>query len=95
MTQRINLRTQRDLAPIVKTAVGSLRAGQLVVLPTETVYGLAAALANEAAIDRLFAVKGRDSSNPLAVAVSGLEMLEDFLTNLTEMQKRQIGRAHV
>ena len=88
MTQRINLRTQRDLKPIVKTAVDSLRAGQLVVLPTETVYGLAAALANEAAIDRLFTVKGRDPANPLAVAVSGLEMLEDFLTNLTEMQKR-------
>ena len=88
MTQRINLRTQRDLKPIVETAAESLRVGRLVVLPTETVYGLGAALASETALNRLFAVKGRDPANPFAIAVSGLEMLEDLLANLTEGQKR-------
>ncbi|MCL2304776.1 MAG: L-threonylcarbamoyladenylate synthase [Planctomycetaceae bacterium] len=88
MTQRINLRTQRDLQPVVNSAVSALRAGQLVVLPTETVYGLGASLFHEAALEHLFRVKGRSPTNPLSVAISGLAMLEDLLPNLTELQTR-------
>ena len=88
MTQRINLRTQRDLQPIVDTAVSTLQAGRLVVLPTETVYGLGASLLHETALDHLFHVKGRAPTNPLSVAISGLTMLEDLLPNLTEEQIR-------
>jgi protein-tyrosine phosphatase len=88
MTQRINLRTQRDLQPVTDRAAATLRAGQLVVLPTETVYGLGAALFHETAVEHLLQVKGRTSGNPLSLAVSGLAMLEDLLPNLTEEQKR-------
>jgi len=88
MTQRINLRTQRDLQPLVDAAGAALRSGRLVVLPTETVYGLGAALFHETALELLFRVKGRSPGNPLSVAISGLDMLEDLVTNLTEEQKR-------
>ena len=88
MTQRINLRTQRDLQPVVETAVVALSAGQSVVFPTETVYGLGAALFHETAVKQLLRIKGRMSGNPLSVAISGLDMLEDLLPNLTEEQKR-------
>ena len=88
MTQRINLRTLRDLQPVVETAVSTLQAGRLLVLPTETVYGLGASLFHEAALERLFHIKGRALTNPLSVAISGLTMLEDLLPNLTEEQKR-------
>jgi L-threonylcarbamoyladenylate synthase len=51
----------------VKRAVDILRAGGLVALPTETVYGLAADAGNELAVRRIFAVKGRPSTHPLIV----------------------------
>jgi L-threonylcarbamoyladenylate synthase len=54
--------------------VAALRAGQLVLLPTETVYGLAADAANPAAVARLFEAKGRPAFNPLIAHVSGVEM---------------------
>jgi len=88
MTQRFNLRTQRDLQPVVDTAVTALLAGRLIVFPTETVYGLGASLFHATALDHLFRVKGRAQTNPLSIAISGLAMLEDLLPNLTEEQKR-------
>ena len=42
-----------------------LRAGGLVAIPTETVYGLAADASNEAAVRRIFAAKGRPADHPL------------------------------
>jgi L-threonylcarbamoyladenylate synthase len=51
-------------------AVALLAAGEVVALPTETVYGLAAVAANGAAVARIFAAKGRPSFNPLIVHVA-------------------------
>jgi L-threonylcarbamoyladenylate synthase len=51
-------------------AVRRLRAGGLVAFPTETVYGLGADALNEAAVRRVFALKGRPETNPLIVHVA-------------------------
>ena len=51
-----------------------LRAGKLVAIPTETVYGLAANALDEAAVRRIFAAKGRPWSSPLIVHVDSIEM---------------------
>lgn len=56
--------------PAVSRAVDVLRAGGLIALPTETVYGLGADASNELAVRRIFAVKGRPSSHPLIVHVA-------------------------
>jgi L-threonylcarbamoyladenylate synthase len=53
-----------------------LRAGDLVILPTETVYGLAADAANPAAVARLFEAKGRPRFNPLIAHVADLAAAE-------------------
>lgn len=52
---------------VVDEAVGVLSAGGVVILPTDTVYGLAAHLARPGGIDRLFAAKDRDRSKAIAV----------------------------
>jgi hypothetical protein len=52
-----------------------LRRGQLVALPTETVYGLAASALDATAVARIFAAKGRPADNPLIVHVSDMAML--------------------
>ncbi|MDD4734736.1 MAG: L-threonylcarbamoyladenylate synthase [Kiritimatiellae bacterium] len=50
----------------LERAVDALRRGGLVLLPTETVYGLAVDPAQPAALERLYAAKGRDARKPLA-----------------------------
>jgi L-threonylcarbamoyladenylate synthase len=52
-----------------RAAAKALIDGHLVALPTETVYGLGADARNPAAVDRLFAVKGRPTSHPVIVHV--------------------------
>jgi len=51
----------------LKEALDRLRAGEVVAIPTETVYGLAADATQEGAITRVFATKGRPSDHPLIV----------------------------
>lgn len=61
---------------MIREAAGILRAGGLVVLPTETVYGLAAALGVPGALERLYRAKGRPAHKPTARFVRGAEDLE-------------------
>ena len=57
-------------APDIDTAVAALRAGGLVILPTETVYGLAADAADPHAVAAIYAAKGRPAFNPLIAHVA-------------------------
>jgi L-threonylcarbamoyladenylate synthase len=58
----------------VREAAELLRAGEVVALPTETVYGLAANALDAGAVARVFDIKGRPARNPIIVHVAGLEM---------------------
>ena len=76
---------QPDAAGIAE-AVDALRRGELIGLPTETVYGLAADATNDTAVRRIFSVKGRPETHPLIVHVAEaieLANLTDELTPLT------------
>jgi L-threonylcarbamoyladenylate synthase len=58
----------------VKRAAELLRAGDVVALPTETVYGLAANALDEKAVAKIFQIKGRPANNPIIVHIAGVEM---------------------
>ncbi|MEM9262573.1 MAG: L-threonylcarbamoyladenylate synthase [Pseudomonadota bacterium] len=60
----------------IDAAVAAISSGDLVAIPTETVYGLAADAQNDKAVAKIFSTKGRPSFNPLIAHVSGLEMAE-------------------
>lgn len=60
----------------VDAAVQALRAGGLVALPTETVYGLAADARNADAVSRVFAVKGRPASHPVIVHLPDVDAVD-------------------
>ncbi|WP_047143546.1 L-threonylcarbamoyladenylate synthase [Aquamicrobium sp. LC103] len=60
----------------LEPALALLEAGEVVALPTETVYGLAADATNGEAVARIFEVKGRPRFNPLIAHVSSMEMAE-------------------
>ncbi len=70
--------TGKNSAEIVAEAVSALRAGKLVALPTETVYGLAADAANGAAVARIFEAKGRPRFNPLICHVTNIAMARRY-----------------
>lgn len=59
-------------------AVALLRAGELVALPTETVYGLGADAANPAAVAKIFAAKGRPADHPLIVHLAGHDAVDHW-----------------
>ena len=62
----------------IALGVQRLAGGRLVAFPTETVYGLGADALNADAVQRVFALKGRPSTNPLIVHVAGRAMAEAF-----------------
>ncbi|MBR5495934.1 MAG: threonylcarbamoyl-AMP synthase [Oscillospiraceae bacterium] len=57
----------------IKTACEHLKSGELVAIPTETVYGLAADALNEKAVAKIFVAKGRPQDNPLIVHIAKKE----------------------
>ena len=64
----------------VERAAEFLRAGEVVALPTETVYGLAANALDAMAVSRIFEIKGRPAHNPIIVHVASLEMAKRCVT---------------
>ena len=66
----------------IATAAQALQAGELVGLPTETVYGLAADASNPAAVAKIFAAKGRPSDHPLIVHVADASGVAHFASEV-------------
>lgn len=60
----------------VEQAIRALRAGEAIVVPTDTLYGLAALPTVPGAVDRLFSLKRRPADTPIAVLVAGIEQVE-------------------
>ncbi|MFN2389026.1 MAG: L-threonylcarbamoyladenylate synthase [Actinomycetota bacterium] len=63
----------------IARAATALRRGELVIVPTDTVYGLAALPAHAAALQRVFAVKGRPAHRALPVLGAGEDQLEEVV----------------
>ncbi|MEO8266379.1 MAG: L-threonylcarbamoyladenylate synthase [Ilumatobacteraceae bacterium] len=63
-------------------ALAVLRAGGLVAIPTETVYGLAADASNPVAVQRIFAVKQRPVDHPLIVHIAAAERLGEWAAKI-------------
>lgn len=60
-------------------AAAAVRRGELVVYPTETVYGLGADALDPEAVERAFAAKGRDRDNPMSLGVPDVETATDYV----------------
>jgi len=72
----------------VRRAAELLRAGEVVALPTETVYGLAANALDEKAVAKIFQIKGRPAHNPIIVHVAGNEMARDCVKDFSELAEK-------
>ena len=80
--------TPEQFIAAVQRAAELLRAGQVVALPTETVYGLAANALDGRAVSRIFEVKGRPAHNPVIVHVSSEEMARRCVAHWPDLAAR-------
>lgn len=71
-----------QLTASITQAAQALKRGDLVGLPTETVYGLAADAGNDAAVDKIFQAKGRPSNHPLIVHVASVQGAQRFASEI-------------
>lgn len=72
----------------IAAAAAVIRAGGLVALPTDTLYGLAADPFNREAVMRVFAVKGRSAGQPLPLVAANTEQLAHYLGELPPAAQR-------
>jgi L-threonylcarbamoyladenylate synthase len=79
-TEILSIHTPALFAAAVKHAAKLLQAGEVVALPTETVYGLAANALDKKAVARIFQIKGRPANNPIIVHVAGIAMAKRCVT---------------
>ena len=70
----------------VERAARAIDDGELVVYPTETVYGLGADATDAAAVERVFETKGRSRDKPVSLGVSSVERATEY-TRLTERER--------
>ena len=64
---------------------------ELIVFPTETVYGLGASIDDPIAIQKIFTTKGRPQDNPLIVHIADLSQLDALVTDVNANAKKLIG----
>lgn len=68
----------------IKIAAKYLKEGEIVAIPTETVYGLAASIFDVEATKKIFEAKGRPQDNPLIAHISELSQIYDICENISE-----------
>lgn len=88
MTTRVLLPTEENIA----YAARLLNDGEVVGMPTETVYGLAANAYDENAVEKIFLAKGRPQDNPLIVHIDCMERLYDVAACVPDAAKRLAGQ---
>lgn len=79
-------------AESVSMAAEFLKRGELVAIPTETVYGLAANALDENAVRNIFKAKGRPQDNPLIVHIASMKMLPPLVREIPDIAKRLAER---
>jgi L-threonylcarbamoyladenylate synthase len=77
-----------QLPASITQAAQALQRGDLLGLPTETVYGLAADAGNDAAVGKIFQAKGRPSNHPLIVHVASVQGAQRFASDIPEFAQK-------
>lgn len=90
--QVIDVARADDVRDVVHRAVQALAEGQIVGLPTETVYGVAASATHPDAVERLAEAKGRPENAPFALAVKSAEDAEDYAPGWSPVARRLARR---
>jgi L-threonylcarbamoyladenylate synthase len=76
----------------ISRAIASLRSGNVIVFPTETVYGLGADALNPEAVQKVFQLKGRNPQNPIPIIVADRAMLRGLIDKIPPIAEKLIER---
>src|SRR5437667_3776771 len=89
-TEIITINEHQPKWPLLERAATLIQQGELVVFPTETVYGLGADAFQLQAVEQIFAVKGRPLSDPLIVHIADEAALDSLVTEIPPEAKQLI-----
>jgi L-threonylcarbamoyladenylate synthase len=87
-TQLIKVNPNRPALSTLKKTADIIRSGGLVVIPTETVYGLICDATNQEAVKKLFQIKKRPLTQPLSIAVSKSSEIKKYTIDYTNKAKK-------
>jgi L-threonylcarbamoyladenylate synthase len=76
---------QANEAADLTAALTALKRGEVIVFPTETLYGLGADALSFSAVEKVFQLKGRDPNNPFPVLVADRAMLDSLVADITPL----------
>lgn len=88
-TEYIDLKNVIDEEKLREAAI-AIKNGDLVLFPTETVYGLGANGLDEDAVKKIYKAKGRASDNPLILHIAKIEMIDILVENINEIEHKLI-----
>jgi len=91
-TQVLDVYDSDDPQKVIEIAVDTLQADQVVAFPTETVYGLGAAVNDVTAIEKIFEIKGRPESQVLTLAINDASALTAFAPDSSTLARRLARR---
>lgn len=91
-TETEGSKAQNEAVENLAAAVDALKRGRVIVFPTETLYGLGADALNDAAVKKIFDLKGRDPRNPIPVLVANQEMLNALVAKVPTTAQELIDR---
>lgn len=74
----VSLRDREKAAKAIELAAKEIVAGNVVIIPTETSYGMAADATNAEAVKKIFQIKERDASKPVPIIVSDLNLVKQY-----------------
>ena len=66
----------------IKESLNSLRKGDIILYPTDTIWGLGCDPTNESAVNKIFNIKSRDENKSLIILVDGLSMIERYVKEI-------------
>ena len=76
----------------IPAAVAALKRGEMIVFPTETLYGIGADALDSAAVEKVFQLKGRNSDSPVPVLVADQDMLRALVAEVPPLAQKLIAR---
>ncbi|MFA5092611.1 MAG: L-threonylcarbamoyladenylate synthase [Candidatus Omnitrophota bacterium] len=83
LTKIVKINALASEHALIKQAAKVITSGGLVIIPTETVYGVAADAANNKALDKLYEIKQRPKDKPFAILIADMEKVNELASDIS------------
>lgn len=75
-----------------RTVVEVIKNGGIAIIPTDTVYGISADVLNEKAVEKIYKIKKRKTSNPCSILVSNIDMIKKVVKRISPEEEKVINK---